>query len=267
VSRAACHDDRVRRIAPLLLLLAPALAACSGSADDDVAVPGAGTGSASAPAGPSDGSPDLAASAPAPLPTTVPPAPPPPPPETGVPGLDSPDAFCAAWSRYAGSFQVVAVASSFLIDEPQRAFELEVAAATTVTDAYAALAATWPAELETEREAALDTAFGPFAARAERARVLLARAIEDAGTGQEAVAAAWEAALATRDPDDPGLQVDLPGDAQAAVTAAAGGFAESEQPIYADPALVTDVATPLTDAYLLANCPDEGQLAGSDVEG
>lgn len=277
----------MRSVAALLLLLSPVLAACSDS-DDDAgdqvtadsaeapanASPGASTPASRptaqdpVPTGPAAPSPTpLPTPLPTTPPTTVPPPPTAPPPETGVPGLDSADAFCAAWSRYAGSFQVVAVASSFLVDEPQRAFELEVAAATTVTEAYAALAATWPAELEAEREAALDTAFGPFAARAERARTLLAEELERAGTDPDAIAAAWEAALATRNPDDPSLQVDLPADAQAAVAAAAGGVAASEPPIYADPALVTDVATPRTDSYLLANCPDEGQLAGADVEG
>jgi hypothetical protein len=260
VSRAACHDDRVRRVALLLFLLAPVVAACSDSDDDAV------SGSASAPADASPVSSDLGASAPAPLPTTVPPPPSAPPPETGVPGLDSTDAFCAAWSRYAGSFQVVAVASSFLIDEPQRAFELEVAAADVVMRAFADMESAWPAALEAEREAGLVATFQPFATRAGTAVELLVGAGADPVV-IDSISAAWFDALSTRNPDNPDVAVALGPEAAGFVAAAAEQLSTTLPPIYADPALVTDVATPLTDAYLLANCPDEGQLAGSDVEG
>lgn len=179
-----------------------------------------------------------------------------------MPGLDSDDAFCAAWSAFAGSFQVIAVASSFLYDQPQRAFELEVAGSITVTDAYAALGASWPADLEAERDAALDALLGPFATRATRARAVLERELPG---GAEAVAAAWVDALATRDPENPDIALVVPADASTRLGAAALAFAESEQPVYADPALITDAETPRTDAYLLANCPDQGLLAGADV--
>jgi hypothetical protein len=257
VSRAACHDDPVHR-AVALLLLAAAVAACSDSGDDHAVTPSA----APAPAGPT-GAPQQDASAPAPA-TTVPPPPSPPPPVTGVPGLDSTDVFCAAWSRYAGSFQVVAVASSFLIDEPQRAFELEVAAADVVARAFAQMDAAWPAALEPERAAALLTAFEPFAARARTAVDLLAAAGADPAA-IEMISAAWSDALATRDPDRPDVALSLDSDSAGFVASAAEQMAAAAPPIYADPALVTDVGTPLTDAYLLANCPDGGQLAGSDA--
>lgn len=186
-----------------------------------------------------------------------------PPPETGVPGLDSDDAFCAAWSAFAGSFQVIAVASSFLFDQPLRAFELELAGSVTVTDAYAALADTWPADLEQERVAALDGLFGPFGTRAGRARAALEQQL--AGD-TDAIAEAWRVALATRNPDDPDVAFAVPPDLAARFAAAVDTFAAAEPPVYADPALVTDVATPATDAYLAANCPDQGLLAGGDVD-
>ncbi|HWL44028.1 MAG TPA: hypothetical protein VNQ73_13890 [Ilumatobacter sp.] len=235
-------------------------AACT--RDDTAAPPGGATSEQQpSPGGPTAGQP------PAPGPTGPPPTAAPP--ETGIPGLDSDDVFCAAWSRFAGSFQVIAVASSFLVDDARRAFELELAGSITVTDAYAALGEHWPAELARERDAALNGQLGPFATRAERARQVLAEALDGEGGGREAwdaLVAAWEQMLATRNPDEPDVELAVPGDALAALTAATLAFAGAEPPLYADPALITDVETPLADAYRRANCPDEGLLAGTDVD-
>lgn len=198
--------------------------------------------------------------------TTAAPAPTAPPPTTGVPGLDSDDAFCAAWSRYAGSYQVLAVAAFFLADQPGRAFELEVAAADTVAAAHADLGANWPAELESERGAAWESSYGPFAARAARVGELLAEAGATPAQ-RRAISAAWLDALARRNPDDPDVPLELDGELAALVAAAATAVAAELPPIPQDPTLVIDTATPLTDAYTASNCPDAGLLAGSDVNG
>lgn len=229
----------------LTLLGVAALAGCSGGDDSSGQAPLAGP--ALGTAGTRTGEP------------TAPPGPPPtaPPPETGVPGLDSDDAFCAAWSRFAGSFQVVAIASSFAA--PGEASRLEVAASGTVASAHAEMMSRWPAELAAEHDAMLIEAFGGFAARAERAASYLSPDVVGA------VDAAWLDALARRNPDEALLDVQLDGRAAAALAAAADAFGAEVVPVNADPTLVSDVATPLTDAYLAEHCPDEGLLAGSDV--
>lgn len=220
-------------------------------------------------AGPSGGSGGAAAGEPGEppaepaAPTTAAPLPPPPPPETGVPGLDSDDVFCAAWSRYAGSFQVIAVASSFLVDDPRRAFEIELAGSTTVVGAYADLFAHWPTELEPDRATA-EQVFGPFAARAADTASLL----DAAGATPDDVAAieeAWLVALANRNPEEP--DVELPLDAARAelVATAADTMYATRGPLSLDPALATEVEPTLTYDYLAQNCPDEGLLAGADA--
>lgn len=219
-------------------------------------------------AGPSGGSGGAAAGEPGEppaepaAPTTAAPLPPPPPPETGVPGLDSDDEFCAAWSRYAGSFQVIAVASSFLVDDPRRAFEIELAGSTTVVGAYADLFAHWPTELEPDRATA-EQVFGPFAARAADTATVL----EQAGAGADdlaALEAAWLAALANRNPESPDVELDLDGDLADLLRAAAETMYNTRGPLNRDPSLETDLEPVLTYEYLARTCPDEGLLAGGD---
>jgi hypothetical protein len=66
--------------------------------------------------------------------------------------------------------------------------------------------------------------------------------------------------------DEPFLEVDLPGVADPTLFAAAvESFSTTFPSIVADPSLITDVQIPLTDAYLAANCPDQGTLGGNDV--
>ncbi|HUF97716.1 MAG TPA: hypothetical protein VMM60_06260 [Ilumatobacter sp.] len=187
-------------------------------------------------------------------------------PEEGVPGLDSLDQFCSSWSRFGGSFQVISVASAFLAAQPDAAFVVEVAAAPVVTTSFERLLVAWPAELESEYDTIATTVFGPFAARADdgMAALVAAGATEADIT---ALGAAWISALGQRDPTTPEIALELPSNLQALVDAAASDFADSHPAVFSDPALVNEVATPLTDRYLAVSCPDQGSLAGGEVGG
>lgn len=186
-------------------------------------------------------------------------------PETGVPGLDSDDAFCAAWSRFGGSWQVLAVGSSFAAD-PATVAEWEVAAAPVIAAAYDDLLANFPDELSSEADVVADGYFGALQRRSADAGEALAAT--GAGDGVIAeIAAAWLEALAMRDPFSPELELAV-GDEAAAVLAAAGqSFASARVEFHLDPSMVVGVETPLTDAYLETGCPDQGTLTGQEVEG
>lgn len=186
-------------------------------------------------------------------------------PPTGVPGLDSDDAFCAAWSRWAGSFQVVAVSSAFGGGPPESVATLEVLASPVVADAYEQMLEHWPVELAAERDAAADGLFGPFTRRIEAAGDALSDGGADDAT-VDAVAEAWLATLAARDPSVPDVVVDLPPELWPLVDAAAIEFAARRVPFNDDPSLQTDPATPVTLAFLDSACPDAGELAGLEVE-
>ena len=185
--------------------------------------------------------------------------------EVGVPGLDSDDVFCASWSRFAGSFQVVAVTAAFGSGSPEQLSALEVAAAPTVTSAYDQLVANWPDELSSEADLVADEFLGPFARRLETA----SEALRDTGADDatiSAIADAWLAGLAQRDPTTPEFVVDLPDEIWAVIDEAAAGFGAQRVPFASDPSLVTNVQTPLTSEYLAISCPDQGALSGQEVE-
>ncbi len=184
-------------------------------------------------------------------------------PEQGIPGLDSPDRFCAAWSRFGGSWQVILGAAVFG-DDPADAFRLEVIASPVVGEAYDAVFAAWPPELAGERDVVADQYFGAFQRRSADA----AAALDEAGAGaadREAISEAWIAALSVRDPEQPVLDVALPDGIDPLVTEAARLLATRRVPFPADPSMVIVAETPATDAYLTATCPDQGLLAGQDV--
>lgn len=186
-------------------------------------------------------------------------------PETGVPGLDSEDRFCSAWSRFAGSFQVIAVTAAFGEGPPEQVATLEVLAAPVVTAAYDDLVAAWPDELAAERGVAADRLLGPFAARLAAG----VEALTDAGASSadvDAISAAWLAALAARDPSTPEFGVELADDLWSTVDAATAEFVERRPAFSADDSLVTAADTPLTDEYLALNCPDQGTLGGGEVD-
>ena len=183
---------------------------------------------------------------------------------TGVPGLDADDAFCRSWSRFGGSFQVVAVNAAFGASDDVRLATLEVVAAPTTSSAYADLSLEWPDELADEADAALDGVYGPFARRLAVAR----EALVDAGASDADLAAideAWVQALATRRPDDPEVVIDMPEELWILVDAAAPVYLDEVGAWADDDSLVTEVEIPSTSTYLADNCPDQGVLAGQEV--
>lgn len=185
-------------------------------------------------------------------------------PEVGVPGIDSEDAFCAAWSRFGGSWQVIQVAANFAPD-PSIVPAMEVAASPVIGDAYDAMFDAWPDELVAERSTVADGFFGPLDRRAlaaETALVVAGATPDDLA----AIADAWVAALATRDPDDPVLTPEVTDDRWALVDAAAAMFADQLVDFRDDPSMRITVETPRTDAYLATACPDQGALTGAEID-
>ncbi|MEM8620843.1 MAG: hypothetical protein AAGF73_14085 [Actinomycetota bacterium] len=184
-------------------------------------------------------------------------------PDTGVPGLDSELPFCQAWSTFAGSFQALALAAGFAAD-PTQARRAELAASPALLAALAAIDQQLPAELEAERGVLVDDALGPLQRRAERnVEALRAAGLTDAEL--ESVGAAWLDALAITGVDDPEIAPSLPAMLAEIVAVAADAIAGEIPPINQDPSLVTDTAFPASEAYLVANCPDQGTLAGNDI--
>ncbi len=184
-------------------------------------------------------------------------------PDTGVPGIDSGDAFCRSWSEFAGSFQALALATA--VDPGDRPPRLEVTASDALLAAVSGLDEHLPAELEAERDALVVELAGPMARRAETARAELLAA----GLTEEEVAllgTAWLAALAESGFADDVVDPVVPdGVDDAAFDAAVTAFAGAIPPINEDPSLITDAAVPQTEAYLSANCPDQGTLGGNDI--
>jgi hypothetical protein len=185
-------------------------------------------------------------------------------PETGVPGIDSADAFCAAWSRFGGSWQVIQVAANFAPDPSTVPF-MEVSAAPVVVEAYDSMFANWPEELADERDVVADGFFGPLARRAEVA----VDALRSAGADEvqlDAIAAAWVDALAVRDLEEPVLLPALGADLAGLVDAAAATFAAQRVDFVDDPTMRIVAETPRTDAYLATSCPDQGALTGGEID-
>jgi len=185
-------------------------------------------------------------------------------PETGVPGLDSDDSFCAAWSRFGGSWQVIQVAANFAPD-PSVVPEMEIVAAPVVVAAYDQMFDVWPAELETERDVVADGYFGPLRRRAEAA----IEALERVGASGEQIADlgdAWVAALAERRPDDPTVTPQLDDELSSLVDAAAAELLAERVEFIDDPSMRISVETPLTDVHLVTACPDQGALTGAEVD-
>ena len=185
-------------------------------------------------------------------------------PETGVPGLDSDDAFCAAWSRFGGSWQVLLVGSTFL-GEPERVATWEIAAAPVIEIAYGELIDTLPESLASEVDLVADGYFGVLGRRSADALDEL-RAAGSSPDDERRLAAAWRAALARRDPTDPGLDFVVPQDLRPLVDTAVAEFRRQRVEFHLDPSMAVGVETPLTDAYLETTCPDQGTLTGQEVD-
>lgn len=187
-------------------------------------------------------------------------------PETGIPGLDSTDRFCAAWSRWAGSYQVVSVTAAFSDGPARDVAALEVLASTVVVAASADLLASWPDAIKTERDRAADQYFGPFTRRSE----IALGAFQAAGADATIVAAtreAWLDALARRDPANLELSIDLPDAIWSIVDTAAADLLTERVPFSDDQGLVIAADTSAIDDYIAATCPDQGALAGGEVSG
>ncbi len=186
--------------------------------------------------------------------------------ETGVPGIESDDAFCRAWSEYAGSVQALSLA--WAVQPAAAAATLEIAASDAVTAAVAAMAAELPPEIEANRAALTVDVPGPFLRRAERARAVLL----DAGATDEEIERlgdAWIAAITTFGLDAEDVEVVPPDGVAPKLAVAAEAFVESVPSILEDPTLDTtefDISPALD--YIFDNCPDRGTLAGNDdIEG
>ncbi len=186
-------------------------------------------------------------------------------PESGVPGLDSDDLFCAAWSRFGGTWQVLLVGSTFL-DDPELVARWEVASAPLVVGAHSELFAQLPAELESERAALADGYFGVFERRALDARDALVGSGANGGD-IAGLSEAWLAALESRDPATPDVEFVEPDALVGLVDVASAELLGRRNAFHLDPSLIVTVETPLTDAYLESNCPDQGTLAGGEVDG
>ncbi len=257
------------KLVPALAAMLVVAGACSGD-DDDAASSTAAvspavtatedTSAAASDDNPSSSEPATATSAP---PATTQPAPPPTagPSDTGVPGLDSEDAFCSAWSRFGGSWQLLLQAGAAM--DPTQVARLEVLASTVVQGAYDDVLAVWPAELASERDVVAEDYFGAFQRRSADA----ARALADAGATDAdvtALAEAWNLALAQYDPSST-VDVVVPPELEPTVEQAADAFSAARVPLPTDPSMVITAETPLTDAFLATACPDEGWIVGQDV--
>lgn len=185
-------------------------------------------------------------------------------PETGVAGLESEDRFCAAWSRFGGTWQVLIVGSQFL-EDPDRVSRWEIAAAPVIADAYDELIETLPPEAAGESAAVVDGFFGALARRSEVAGA----ALQAAGATDDqidALAERWVDALGTRSNDSPAVQLELDAELEPLVAAAAADFRGRRVPIHTDPSMFITVQTPATDAYIADTCPDQGTLSGEEVD-
>ena len=182
---------------------------------------------------------------------------------TGVPGIDDPNAYCAAWVRYSGSLQAIGVAVAFGDLTSLDVARLEVIGAAALTDAVNGIGSRWPAELVGERSIVLAGVVGPYARRAEKALAALVAA----GATEDDLAElrlAWLDALRYRDPAMPVIDVPgVPARLGNLIEAAAATFDAAVTPFAQDPSLAASAGdTPATDAYLATTCPD---LASSGV--
>ena len=218
----------------------------------------AGTGSESTTGDGDSGEQDAATAAPSVVTTVLPTVP-----EVGVPGIDSADLFCRSWSEFAGTFQALALASSFAT-ENLSAQRSEVAASGAIVAAVAGLDEHLPSELEDEREALTVGLVGPMERRAERASAELSAA----GLTPEQIdelSEVWLAALVAAGVDEPDIELNIPTDLESAVEEAVDVFSASVPLISEDPSLVTAASIPMTEGYIVDNCPDQGTLGGNDV--
>lgn len=185
--------------------------------------------------------------------------------ETGVPGIDSADAFCRSWSTYAGSVQAISLA--WALQPSDAAASLEVAATDALARSVEGMAANLPTEIDANRQALTIDVPGPFLRRAERARQLLV----DAGLADAQIVElgdGWIDAIASAGIDSENLTLSLVEELSTPLTAAAAVFVAELPSVLEDPSLDTtqfDIGPSLD--YIALNCPDQGTLAGNDDVG
>lgn len=185
--------------------------------------------------------------------------------ETGVPGIDSDDAFCRSWSTYAGSVQAISLA--WALQPAAAASALEVAATDALTRSVEGMAADLPDEIESNRQALTVDVPGPFLRRADRARQLLL----DAGLADQQIIELgdqWIAAIAAAGIDAEDLSLSVSDELAVALADAAGVLVTELPSVLEDPSLDTtqfDIGPSL--GYIAVSCPDQGTLAGNDDVG
>lgn len=183
-----------------------------------------------------------------------------------IPGLNSDDRFCAAWSRFAGSFQIISPAW-LIADDPAESIDpgqLEASAAQTMIAAYYEMGTSWPDGLAAAKDQSL-AVYQPMFERMNRSVGFL----RGAGATDEQlleIAAWWEVQLAEFD----GFTFPDPRQAPVAlvplIEQAGTEVITKEVPMPEDQALVQP-SEPLVDLfdYLASNCPDQGLLSGREV--
>ncbi len=162
-----------------------------------------------------------------------------------------------------GTLQALGVAASFGDLSSEQFAALELTAAPRLVEVAAAIDALWPLELAAERSIVIEQRIGPYARRASRG----VEALRAAGVTEAELAGLgpiWQSALLGRNPEVPVIELPaVSADLQVKLEVAASAFDIVVTPYAQDPSLVLDgVATPATDAYLAAQCPD---LASSGV--
>ncbi len=122
----------------------------------------------------------------------------------------------------------------------------------------------WPAELASEHSAAVDGYLGPYARRAAKALDALHGAGMTAAQISE-LRDEWAHVLATRNPDEPTVVVDLPPELTTEVDAGATAFDAAVTPWGTDPSLAVNLdAIPKTKLYLAKHCPDLASIGVGD---
>ena len=185
-----------------------------------------------------------------------------------MPGIDAADEFCAAWARYGGTIQIIAVAVNFgELDERRRRRTLELVSAPTIVDAVAEIEATWPADIAAERDLAVDGYLGPYAAAGRqggrRARGCRGRRGADRPSCASRGPASWRRAIPTSRRSPSPCPVTWPPPSPLPQPR----FDSAVTPWGADPSLTADLdEIPATKAYLAAHCTDLASIGiGDDI--
>lgn len=196
--------------------------------------------------------------------STQPPTTPVPPPPTGVPGVDSDDAFCRDYARVLGTSTLLGVSSAFLAQPTEEIVRLEVIAAPAVLAAAESLPVEVPPAAAADTDTLLTDVVDPLTQRS----IVIDAALVAAGVdsaGRAALIQAWDAVLATDDPVDPAIEVpDLDPALAAQVDAAIAAL--TLPPYLEDPAVAAAPAqTPLVQAYVQSSCPEILGLLGDQI--